>query len=99
MARLPIAFHPEAHAEALAAFDWYYQRSHSAAEAFMQAVDHAGQCIRNAPESWPEYLFGTRRYLLKRFPFVVVYREREHRIEIIAVAHGRRRPGYWSDRL
>jgi len=99
MDRLPIKFHPEARAEVLAAFDWYYERSHSVAEAFLQAVEHAGQAIGDAPETWPEYLYGTRRYLLRQFPFVVVYRMKEQRIEIVAVAHGHRRPGYWADRL
>ncbi len=55
--------------------------------------------IQDNYERWPTYLYGTRRYLLKRFPFVIVYRAAESRIEIIAVAHGRRRPGYWAARL
>ena len=99
MDKLPIEFHPEARAEVLVAFQWYLERSPSAAEAFLQAVAHAEPAICNSPETWPEYLHGTRRYLLRRFPFVIVYRVKEHRIEIVAVAHGHRRPGYWSNRL
>jgi len=36
---------------------------------------------------------------MKRYPFVVVYRLAAERIEIMAVAHGRRKPGYWKGRL
>jgi hypothetical protein len=43
--------------------------------------------------------FGTRRMVLRRFPFVIVFRAAPAGVEIIAVAHGRRRPGYWRDRL
>ena len=33
------------------------------------------------------------------FPFSLVYVRRDDEVEIIAVAHGRRRPGYWRSRL
>lgn len=44
------------------------------------------------------YLADTRRYLLRRFPFFVVFREVADRVQIVAVAHARRRPGYWLGR-
>jgi len=99
MARLPLDFHPEARLEADAAFDYYRERSRRAAEAFYLELDNAGIAIQKTPYSWEEYLAGTRRYLLKRFPYVIVYRVTEHRIEVVAVAHGHRKPGYWADRL
>jgi hypothetical protein len=37
--------------------------------------------------------------ILKRYPFSVVFRERLHDIQIVAVAHATRLPGYWSIRL
>jgi toxin ParE1/3/4 len=99
MARLPVDFHPEARLEADAAFEHYRERSPRAAEAFYLELEKALTAIQASPDSWADYLRGTRRYLLKRFPFVIVYRVTEHRIEIVAVAHGHRRPGYWADRL
>jgi hypothetical protein len=36
--------------------------------------------------------------VLRRFPYLIVFREGMEGIEIVAVAHGRRRPGYWRDR-
>jgi hypothetical protein len=41
---------------------------------------------------------GTRRVPLNRFPYTVVYRETEIEIQIVAFAHNRRKPGYWSSR-
>jgi len=52
---------------------------------------------RNAEAAAP-YLADTRRYLLRRFPFFVVFREVDDRVQIVAVAHARRRPGYWLGR-
>jgi len=96
---LPIEFHADARIEADASFDYYLQRNARAAEAFYRELENALRQIQVGRERWPKYLYGTRRYLLKRFPFVIVYRLKESRIEIMAVAHGRRRPGYWSTRL
>jgi plasmid stabilization system protein ParE len=99
MASLPIDIHPAARLEQDEAFEWYRERSVVAAERFLQQVEQARSAIQNSPEAWEQYLHGTRRYLLKRFPYVVVYRVTEHNIQVVAIAHGRRKPGYWLDRL
>ena len=99
MAELPLEFHPDARWDAIEAYDWYAERSQQAAEAFQRELQDAGSAIQRFPLRWATYLFGTRRYLMKRFPFVVVYRIAPERIEILAVAHGRRKPGYWKERL
>jgi toxin ParE1/3/4 len=99
MASPLLSFHPEARMEALEAFDWYSQRSQQVAGAFEEELRDAGRAIEHAPELWAPYLSGTRRYLMKRFPFVVIYRVASGRIEIVAIAHGRRKPGYWKWRL
>ncbi len=99
MARLPLEFHPGARIDALKSYDWYAERSQNAAQAFQEELQIAGRAIQRSPERWATYLFGTRRCLMKRFPYVVVYRIAADRIEILAVAHGRRKPGCWKGRL
>jgi len=64
----------------------------------MAELDSALDQIEEAPRQWPPYLGDTRRYLLRRFPFFVVYRETKGGIEVLAVAHAHRRPGYWVGR-
>ena len=93
-----IRFHPEADDEVIEAYRWYRARSPSAAVAFRSQVDRAIDVIAEAPERPAPYLHGTRRVFVRRFPYFIVYRLTEYGIEIVAVAHGRRRPGYWSDR-
>ena len=90
--------HPEAIAVARAAREWYEARNAEAAEAFMAELDAAIDRIEETPRQWPPYLAKTRRYLLRRFPFFVVFREADDRVRILAVAHARRRPGYWRGR-
>ena len=88
----------EALEEAEAAARWYAERSPDAASAFSDEIDAAEAAIAEFPEAWPQYDHGTRRYLLRRYPFSVVYRTEASRVLIVAVAHGHRRPGYWKSR-
>ncbi|MDW7760421.1 MAG: type II toxin-antitoxin system RelE/ParE family toxin [Acidobacteriota bacterium] len=94
-----VDIHPEAIAEAQAASRWYLERSVSAAETYLAELDMAVEAIAENPKMWPRYVHGTRRYVFHRFPFYLVYRETAGRIEIIALAHGRRKPGYWKSRI
>lgn len=99
MARTRIEFHPAAVDEARAACEWYAERNPRIADTFLVELDAAMDAIAADPERFPEYAVGTRRYLLRRFPYLVVYRTFEATIQIVAVAHGRRRPGYWQGRV
>jgi plasmid stabilization system protein ParE len=90
--------HPQAIAEARGARRWYEDRNPEAAEAFMTELDLAITRIEETPRRWPLYLADTRRYLLRRFPFFVVFREVDDRVQIVAIAHAKRRPGYWLGR-
>jgi plasmid stabilization system protein ParE len=94
-----VRIHPAALDEAEAAVDWYAQRSRRAAQRFLDQLDGAIDQIARNPSQCAQYEFGTRRMVLRRFPFAIVFREASAGIEIIAVAHSRRRPGYWQDRL
>ena len=98
MSGKPVEFHPEALAEAEAALAWYQARSPRAAEAFVNELEHAIEAISEAPRRWPVFEESHRRFPLRRFPFFVVYREKRRLIEVLAVAHGWRRPGYWRPR-
>jgi plasmid stabilization system protein ParE len=85
--------------EARAARNWYARRSVAVAERFMAELDRAIEKISEKPDSWPKYLLGTRCFRLRRFPFLLVYWQTGSSVLILAVAHGKRRPGYWRKRL
>ena len=92
-----VEFHPEAAAEAEEPWRGTANRSVRAASEFLGELDRAVAAILQYPGRWPEMRAGIRRYPLKRFPFVV-YREVLSLIQVLAIAHGRRRPGYWEGR-
>ena len=94
-----VKFHPHARAELRAARNWYHERSPLSAIAFAQTVANATARISEAPTTFPLADHGTRRFILQRFPFNIFYLPRGNEIVIVAVAHQKRRPGYWSNRV
>ncbi len=90
-----LEFDPEAIQETRAARAWYGARSEKAEKAFLVELREAIRKLRESPERWPKFAHGARRIVLHKFPFSLVYRVRESMIQVIALAHDKRRPGYW----
>jgi plasmid stabilization system protein ParE len=94
-----VELHIEASAEYDVAFDWYLQRSPESARKFGAEFDRALEQIAQATDRWAAGPHGTRRFLLRTFPFVLIYRETmAGSIQIVAVTHTSRKPGYWKKR-
>jgi plasmid stabilization system protein ParE len=93
-----IEFHPEAQLELENARRWYRERNQIAARAFLTEVLRAVTKIAVSPETWPRTRANERRFVLRRFPYSIIYRIRENEIFITALAHQRQRPGYWHSR-
>lgn len=85
--------------EAAQAFTWYLARSDAAAQNFATQLQKSLNEVGERPTSFPVYLAGTRRALLNKYPYLIVFRETQDQIQIIAIAHGHRKPGYWIRRL
>ena len=98
MTRFGVEILPKAEAEIKEAFLWYFERSPIAADAFrtetFQAID---QLVVDAL-MWPEDEDAIRRHVLRHFPYTVFYETRGKTVTVLAVAHQRRRPGYWRVR-
>jgi len=95
---------PEAEGEAVAAAIWYEERQPSLGDQFLWAVQCAFDAIRDGTESlgqMEQYSgpLDIRRVLLKRFPYAVIVLCRPDEPIVVAVAHTRRKPLYWLDRL
>jgi plasmid stabilization system protein ParE len=85
----------------------YYLRRYDAespglGERLWREIQAAVALIRDHP-SVGELVRRTRgqvrRVPLRRFPFFLIYREREDDVQIVALAHTSRRPYYWRSRL
>lgn len=78
---------------------WYLKRSESAEAGFLRELDHAIQQVTDAPAQWPQFLADTRRYVFPTYPYSLVYFVEDDVINVVAVAHDKKRPGYWRKRL
>ena len=99
MAAKILELHPAALAEFKEALTWYLERSEAAALNFVVELDRAVDLVTKSPRRWPVGEHETRKFVLNRFPFAVIYREKKVSIQVLAIAHGHRRPGYWKRRL
>ena len=79
-------------------FDWYAKHSVGAAIGFASAVDEAIDKIVANPSQFPSTFGGCRYCALNRYPFRIIFRDEPDRFVIIALAHAKRRPGYWHER-
>jgi plasmid stabilization system protein ParE len=77
----------------------YYEASvPGLGDAFLDDVERAIATVRESPRIGVPTQRIFRKMILHRFPFSIVYVERDEEIVIVAVAHQRRRPGYWRRR-
>jgi plasmid stabilization system protein ParE len=90
---------PQAIDEAREARSYYVSKSAAAEEGFRKELENAVALIREYPETWPTYVHGTRRFVLRRFPYSIVYRTDGRSSLLVAIAHAKRKPGYWRSRL
>ena len=95
---MTVRFHPAAGDELREARLWFEDRSPLSAVAFGQEVDAAVSRIAETPMRYPVAEHGTRRVVLHRFPYNVFHRVGSEETVVVAVAHQKRQPGYWSSR-
>ena len=99
-----VRFEDEADAEYRFAGRWYEDRRARLGIEFFDAVDEtidrivamprAGSLVPRMPPDLP-----VQRRAVTRFPYHVVYLQTPTHIRILAIAHDRRKPGYWESRL
>ena len=66
---------------------------------FLWEVFFAIDRIRQFPKAWPGFYQETRRCLIRRFPYGIIYILENDLVLIFAIAHLHREPEYWIDRL
>src|SRR5829696_3582757 len=92
-------FNPLAERELAEAIQYYEEQSPGQGLRFLDEVEHALIFIRRHPEAAPRVLESIRRFVLASFPYYLLYRPlKSGGLRILAVAHQKRRQGYWIGR-
>jgi hypothetical protein len=92
-------FHPDAEAEFDKTVEYYEQLQLGLGIEFAEEIYATITRIIQYPDGWSALSKNSRRCLVNRFPYGVVYQIKSRSLRIIAVAHLHRRPGYWKERL
>lgn len=92
-------FHPEAELELDEAAAWYEAEVSGLGSDFGDEVERVINILLDHPELGARVDKDLRHFVLRRFPFSVVYGVTGQLLYIVAIAHGSREPGYWKARL
>ncbi|MDJ0762122.1 MAG: type II toxin-antitoxin system RelE/ParE family toxin [Myxococcota bacterium] len=92
-------FHPQAQAELIESARFYEMQRAGLGRRFVAAVRESIGRIEMHPYLYQTVEYDIRQSSVKRFPYGIIYRLTPERIEIIAVMHLNRKPGYWKARL
>ena len=95
---MTLQFHPAAQDEFVETVAFYEAAGVGLGQQFREAVRVGLDRIVAHPEIGGRR-GSTRRFVIDGFPFDVVYRVRPEGIDVLALAHHRRRPGYWRRRV
>ncbi len=78
---------------------WYRKQSDQAADNFIKRTLETARLIAADPTRYRQVLPGIRSLHYKKYPYSLIYRILPDTIKVYAVAHEKRRPGYWKRRL
>ncbi len=94
------SLHPEAEEDLRDAAEFYRERAgNRLSQSFLAEFEQSVNVLLQHPGLGPAWRGGgRRRYLMKRFPYSLIYTVAGEEIRILAIAHHSRRPGYWRGR-
>ena len=96
---MKVAFLEPAQYELEEAVEYYNQQHHNLGSDFLsEVVDSIGR-ITEYPDAWQSLTARTRRCVIHRFPYGIIYQIRSDIILVIAISNLHRKPTYWQDRI
>ena len=95
---MKVVFHPAASDEIVETTAYYEDEVPGLGDGFITEVEKVIEVLSDQPEIGQRVGEQFRRIILARFPYSLIYSIESDRIWVVAVAHHRRRPGYWQGR-
>jgi plasmid stabilization system protein ParE len=96
---LDVSFAKGAEEEFLDAISYYKSISNELGRRFKNEVETTIKQLRESPDAYPLLYGPVRKTSLQKFPYKILYEFDDSALTILAVAHHRRRPFYWTYRL
>jgi len=96
---LPVVFRPEAAVDVIETRKWYDNQQTGLGDDFRNALADIVERVQAMPRMYVVVVKSVHRAKLRRFPYLLYYRVREDRIEVLAVLHSSRDPRLWRQRV
>ncbi len=96
---MKVRFLKIAQSELDSSVEYYNSESTGLGYEFLREVFAAVDRIIEYPEAWKPFYKGTRRCLIRRFPYGIIYKQLDDLILIFAIANLHREPDYWIERM
>lgn len=94
-----LEFHPDVTDDIKGSYLWYEDQLQGLGNRFLNELEDGYTAVQNFPDTWANFQYGFKRYILNKFPFSILYKVTEEKIVVVAVMHNSRKPNYWLDRL
>jgi len=96
---IPFQLLRQAERELELARQWYDEQRYGLGLVFFDAYEDAVRYAREFPDAGTELGSSVRKFPLQGFPFYLVTSVVDETLVVIAVAHAKRKPGYWLQRI
>ncbi len=98
--RFGIEISDEAEIDFDKSYQYYYSKeSPKVANSFYKQINLSLEILKQHPASFPLAYKNVRKYVVKKFPFVIYYQLVGSAIRVIAIFHTSRNPEIWNDRI
>ena len=95
---MQVEFHPEAEEEFIEEAAFYNAQVPGLGDLFVEEVLAAAALLQDEPKIGVKIFPAYRHFVLRKFPHSLIYSQEHGGVWILAVAHHKRRPGYWRER-
>lgn len=79
-------------------YEFYAEENEKVADNYFKQVDNSLKKISKSPLTYPKAHRNIRKYVIKKFPFVIYYKVTELIVRVVAIFHTSRNPEIWKNR-
>lgn len=94
-----LRFDPRARRDIDEAIGYYAEAYSPACVGLLDAIEHVLHLLCHHPDAGTIVRRGARKWPLSKYPYLIVYRVQGDDLVVLAVAHMKRRSGFWLERL
>lgn len=94
-----VEFSNEAEADFDKSYQYYYLENPKVAESFLRQINLGLDRIKQNPYFYQVIHKEIRKYVIRKFPFIIYYQIASSVIKVVAFFHTSRNPEIWNERL